>query len=141
MAIQDSLGLFHNAAIPTPIATTKLDNVVDLQTAARDVGIGNPIDLLIMITANVTSAGAPTVVFNIETGSSTALNTIVQSSASFLKAALVIGKIIPISFIPIGTAEKFLGVSVTVAVAALTGGSVVAVITSGPYQSNLLGAA
>jgi len=129
-------------------ATAISDNVIDTgvrgtpyDAAASlngDIGKGNFIPILVQATAAATAAGAATVTFTIETGSTTALGTVVATVGPVAKADLVAGYQIPIQVLPTEVTERYLGVRYTVATGPLTAGNFTAGITMG-NQTNVTG--
>jgi hypothetical protein len=99
--------------------------------AGRDIGIGGEMWFEVLVTAAVTSAGAPTVQFILGTDSVAALTNVAEttgvgvliSSASYLKATLVKGFIyrtqLPASLVY----QQYIGLDVYIGTTTLTAGT------------------
>ena len=130
-------------------ATANSTNVIDLGVAAtpyggkaalnRDVGKGSKIPLTVQVTEDfTTSAGMTALTIALETGSTTALNTIIASQ-TILIADLVAGKQINLDYVPNGIVERYLGLSYTPVTGDADGGAITAGISMG-NQTNVTGA-
>ena len=127
-------------------ATANSTNVIDLgvrgtpyDAAAAlhgDIGPGNKIPVLVQVTEDFNNATSITV--NIETGATTALNTVIASQVIPL-ADLVAGKQISIDVLPNGITERYLGISYTLIGTAPSTGKFTAGISMG-NQTNVTGA-
>lgn len=106
-------------------ATTNVDSKAN--TVISDLGRSD-VALFIEIVEAVLSAGAATVQFELVQADDAALTTnleVLCSTAALAKAALVIGKQIPLD-IPVGITRRYIGLRYTVAVATTTAGKVTA---------------
>lgn len=127
-------------------ATAISTNVIDLGEAGtpydavaplnQDIGKGNKIPLLIQVTEDFNNATSVTV--TVETGTTTALGTVVYSETISL-ADLVQGKQTCTEVVPNCTDERYLGVRYTVAGTAPTAGKFTSGISMG-NQTNVTGA-
>ena len=141
-AVLDSTLEFCDAeALNTGAAGTYLiGNVVDL-TAARDVGNGEPIYLVISVDTTATSGGAATVQFILASDAQAAVATDGSAtehwaSAAIAVATLVAGYQLVIALPPEGPAyEEFLGILQVTGTAAITAGKVNAYLTRVPPVS------
>ena len=141
--------LFSDDQAITLVAVTNSTNVIDLGVAATpfgaaaalndDVGKGAKIPLLVQVTTDFgTSAGATALIINIETGSTTALNTVVATQ-TILIADLVAGKQLAFDVLPQDITERYLGISYAAVTGAFDAGNITAGITMG-NQTNVTGA-
>ena len=107
-------------------------------TARKDVGRGNPPELLVQITETVTSAGAATVQVQLITSASANLGTptVIQSTAAIALATLVAGYQFRLA-IPPGIAQRYLGVQYIIGVADTTAGKVTAGIVEGKQTTTV----
>lgn len=130
-------------------ATANSENVIDTGVAGtpygaaaalnKDIGKGAKIPLLVQITEDfTTSASMSALIIALETGSTTALNTIIASQ-TILIADLVAGKQINLDFLPNGIVERYLGLSYTPVTGDADGGAITAGICMG-VQTNVTGA-
>lgn len=101
-----------------------------------DLGKGNSIPLLAQVTADFNTLTSLTIA--IETGSTTALGTVIESFSVPL-ADLVAGYQIPECDVPKGTVERYLGFRYTVVGTNPTTGAITAGINMGS-QTNVTGA-
>lgn len=112
-------------------------NVIDLGTVGTiplggspiyDIGRGEPVEVIVQITADVTSAGSATVQFKLVSSAAADLSTptVHYDSGAIAKATLVAGYYVPIRVIPQGVALRYLGLIYTVATATTTAGTVTA---------------
>ena len=105
----------------------------------QDIGKGAKVPILVQVTEDfTTSAGATALIIALETGSTSALNTIVLSQ-TILIADLVAGKQISFDVLPNDITEQYLGLSYTPVTGDFDGGSITAGITMG-NQTNVTGA-
>ncbi len=140
--ILDSKGEFSDAQDLTNVATSATvnsTNVVDLGSATPgDIAHGEPVYLVITVPVAFTSAGAPTIQFALVSDSTADLATSPTThflSPAFLKADLAAGTILVYQLPQEPPAyERYLGVQITHAVAALTAGTINAFITKDPVR-------
>ncbi len=86
----DKLNTFGtDQAVTTTAAST---DIIDLG-AARDMGNGEPLELVILVTETVTASGAATVTFTLETDDNAGFSStfVLASSSAIGKAALTAG--------------------------------------------------
>ena len=117
----DKLNTFGtDQAVTTTAAST---DIVDLG-AARDMGNGEPLELVILVTQNVTAAGAATVTFALETDDTAGFSSpvVLASSGAIGKAALSAGTEVLRVKVPLD-AERYLRTNYTVATGPLTAGT------------------
>lgn len=130
-------------------ATANSTNVIDLGAPGtpygaaaalnQDIGKGAKIPLLAQVTEDfTTSAGATALIIQLETGSTTALNTAIAAQ-TILIADLIAGKQINLDYLPNGIIEQYLGFSYTPVTGDFDGGAITAGITMG-NQTNFTGA-
>ncbi len=130
-------------------ATANSTNVIDLGVAGtpydakaalnRDIGKGAKIPLLVQVTTDfATGAGMTALTIALETGATTALNTIIASQ-TILIADLVAGKQINLDYLPNGIVERYLGLSYTPVTGDANAGNITAGIVMG-VQTNVTGA-
>lgn len=110
-----------------------IGDVIDLG-AARDVGNGQDLYLVVQVDTAVTSAGAATVQFSLCSDAQAAIavdgtQTVHYQSAAIPKATLVAGYQAVTVKLPPGNYERYLGVVQTTGTAALTAGAVNAFLT------------
>ena len=127
-------------------ATAVSTNVIDLGVAGtpydavaplhQDIGKGNKVPVLIQVTEDFNNATSVEVA--IETGTTTALGTVVLSE-TILLADLIAGKQTCFEVLPNCLTERYLGVRYTVAGTAPSTGTFTAGITMG-NQTNITGA-
>ncbi|WP_422034739.1 Bbp16 family capsid cement protein [Reyranella sp.] len=116
----DKLNTFGtDQAVTTTAAST---DIVDLG-AARDMGNGEALELVILVTETVTAAGAATVTFTLETDDNAGFASafVLASSGAIAKAALTAGTEVLRVKVPLD-AERFLRTNYTVATGPLTAG-------------------
>jgi hypothetical protein len=130
-------------------ATANSTNVIDTGVAGtpygaaaalnKDIGKGAKIPLTVQVTEDfTTSAGMTALTIALETGATTALNTIIASQ-TILIADLVAGKQINLDYLPNGIVERYLGLSYTPVTGDADGGAITAGISMG-NQTNVTGA-
>lgn len=83
------------------------ENVVDLSVASRDIGAGR--QLYVVVIVDETFAGGTSLAIQLETGSTTALGTIISITDTFLQAVLTAGRAPIVIPIPPGIAEQYIG--------------------------------
>lgn len=106
-----------------------IGDVIDLGPQSRDIGLGEPLYLVIQVDTAVTSAGAATVSFVLASDAQAAIAvdgsaTVHYASAAIPKATLVAGYTAVVIPLPFGTYERYLGILQNVGTAALTAGKV-----------------
>ena len=91
--------------------------------ANRDVGIGEPMELVVLCTEDVAAAGAATVQFTLQTDDNEAFAspTVLAETPAISKAALVAGGDLLRIKLPMGV-ERYLRLAFTVATGPLTAG-------------------
>lgn len=117
----DKLNTFGtDQTVTTTAAST---DIVDLG-AARDMGNGEPLELVILVTQNVTAAGAATVTFALETDDTAGFSSpvVLANSGAIGKAALSAGTEVLRVKVPLD-AEHYLRTKYTVATGPLTAGT------------------
>lgn len=117
----DKLNTFGtDQAVTTTAAST---DIVDLG-AARDMGNGEPLELVILVTQSVTAAGAATVGFALETDDNAGFSSpiVLANSGAIGKAALTVGTEVLRAKVPLD-AERYLRINYTVATGPLTAGT------------------
>lgn len=125
MAIIDKLNMFSEAqAITTTAAST---NIIDLGVD-RDIGSGEPIELVIDVNTTFTAAGAATLTIDVETDNDSAFGsaTVLASTGALALAALTEGSQLLKIRVPM-TTERYLRLNHTVATGPMTAGA----LTSG----------
>lgn len=116
----DKLNTFGtDQAVTTTAAST---DIVDLG-AARDIGNGEPLELVILVTETVTAAGAATVTFTLETDDNAGFSStfVLASAGAMAKAVLTAGTEVLRVKVPLD-AERYLRTNYTVATGPLTAG-------------------
>ena len=131
------------------IATAVSTNIIDLglpgtpfDAAApvhQDVGKGNPIPILIQVTADFNTLTSLTVTLETDSTADLATAPVVLNSQVILLADLVAGKQTFMQYVPNGADQQFLGIRYTVTGTDPTLGNITAGITMG-NQTNLTGA-
>lgn len=125
-------------ALPTATGLSNVGDVIDLG-AARDLGNGEPLYLVIQVTTAVTSAGAATVSFTLASDASETIAT--DGSATTHTATAAIGKasliagytlVMPLPSDGSNAWERYVGVQSNVGTAALTAGAINAFLTTTP---------
>ena len=136
MIIDERLEFCDATTLTTGTGTSLQGDVIDIDSE-RNIGMGQPLYLIIQMTTAVTSSGSATVDFHLVSDSVAAIatdgtETKHMSTGPVAKADLVAGKrfVMPI---PMGKAyEQFVGVQITTAAAALTAGAMDAFLTYDP---------
>lgn len=116
----DKLNTFGtDQTVTTTAAST---DIIDLG-AARDMGNGEPLELVILVTETVTASGAATVTFTLETDDNAGFSStfVLASSSAIGKAALTAGTEVLRVKVPLD-AERYLRTNYTVATGPLTAG-------------------
>lgn len=121
----------------TAISTNVIDLTQGVTSPATltliDIGTGEDVYLVIQVDVALTSAGATTCTFTLESDSTADLATsptVHYTSAAIPKATLVAGYEVLKLKLPAGSYERYLGVRYTVATGPFTGGSVSAFLTN-----------
>lgn len=134
--ILDNFNEFADATALSTSATGRalVGDVIDLGSASRDIGNGEPLYLVIQVDTAVTSDGSATVAFELASDAQAAIATdgtatVHYATASIAKATLVAGYTAAVVALPHGTYERYLGVLQNVGTAALTAGKVNAFLT------------
>ena len=123
----DKLNTFGtDQAVTTTAPST---DIIDLG-AARDMGNGEPLELVILVTETVTATGAATVTFTLETDDNAGFSStvVLASSGAMAKAALTTGTEVLRVKVPLD-AERFLRTNYTVATGPLMAGKFTAFLT------------
>ena len=118
--LYDKLNTFGtDQAVTTTAAST---DIIDFG-AVRDVGNGEPLELVILCTETVTASGAATVTFTLETDDNAGFSSTLAlaSSGAIGKAALTAGTEVLRVKVPLD-AERYLRTNYTVATGPLTAG-------------------
>ena len=116
----DKLNTFGtDQAVTTTAPST---DVIDLG-AVRDVGNGEPLELVILVTESVTASGSATVTFDLETDDNSGFSSaaVLASSGAIGKAALTAGTEVLRITVPLNV-ERYLRINYTVATGPLTAG-------------------
>lgn len=126
MIIDKSLMLSAAQAVTATAAST---NYIDLG-AARDIGNGQGLELIVNCDTAALSTGSSTVTFALQSDDNTSFSspTTVATSAAIAKASLTAATVVWRAPIPKFTAERYLRLYYTVAVADLTAGAFTAFI-------------
>lgn len=136
--IMDSRNEFADAtSIAVSTGTSLIGNVMDLGGTSQDIGNGEDMHLVINVGTAVTSSGAATVKFHLVSDAQAALATdgsatYHYSSGAIAKATLVAGYQVVVVDLPVSTYERYLGVLVEVATAAVSAGTMNAYLTKDP---------
>lgn len=109
-------------------ATASSTNSIDTQTALRNLGSGEEIDLVVTTTTTATAAGAATVTFSLDDSSDNSSFTQQFLSAAIAKASLVAG-FEPFRMVLPRTLQRYIQVTYTVATGPLTAGNFSAYLT------------
>ena len=116
----DKLNTFGtDQAVTTTAAST---DIIDFG-AVRDVGNGEPLELVILVSETVTASGAATVTFTLETDDNAGFSStfVLASSGAIGKAALTAGTEVLRVKVPLDV-ERYLRTNYTVATGPLTAG-------------------
>jgi len=135
MIIDERLEISDAGTLATATGRALHGDVIDLGDPAGDLGTGEPLYLVIVVSTAVTSAGAATVTFEVVSDAAAAIATDGSATSHAVteaigKATLVAGysRVIPLP--PMQNAERYLGLISNVGTAALTAGAIDAFITS-----------
>ena len=138
MILDELLEFVDATAIATATGAALAGDVVDLGAEPQDFGHGRGMYWVIQITTAVTSGGAATVQFKLGSDAAAAITpatmTVHVDSGAIAKATLAAGytRVYPM---PLGVGnvyERYLGVTTTVATAALTAGAFNSFLTYDP---------
>ena len=104
-------------------ASARSTDIIDLGANPRDIGNGEPLELVILCTETVTSGGSSTVTFTLETDDNSGFSSaaVLASSGAIAKASLTAGTEVLRVKVPLNV-ERYLSVNYTVATADLTAG-------------------
>ena len=119
MYVDNNLVMSDAQAVTVTAASTKS---IDTQTALRDIGSGEPIELFVSVGAQVTAAGAATVVFALQDSADNSTFADVVSTPAIGKATLAPGYEALRIRLPSGL-RRYIQVNYTVATGPLTGGT------------------
>ena len=121
--ILDDFNIMSDDQEETTVDTHVSDQTIDLSAAKRG-GRGNPVRIRVRVRDAVTSDGAATVQFKIETCAESTFSSATElyDSGAIGKATLVAGYMVFDGYVP-GTVLRYLRVTYTIADAALTAGS------------------
>lgn len=143
MAILDKLNEFGDAFDITESAGTyNLTNQIDTGSVVRDLGIGEPLFLVISAASDIKAGSAGTLAFKLVSDASASIATDGTASVHFASGSFVTGT----TAIPAGTIfacvalphagatayERYLGVQAVIGTAAITEGTVDAYLTNVP---------
>jgi hypothetical protein len=111
-------------------ATAASTDIVDLG-AVRDIGNGEPLELVILCTQTVTAAGAATVTFTFETDDNSGFSSAatLAATAAIGKASLTAGTEVLRVKVPLAV-ERYLRMNYTVATGPLTAGTFTAFLAA-----------
>jgi hypothetical protein len=116
----DKLNTFGtDQAVTTTAPST---DIIDLG-AVRDIGNGEPLELVILVTESVTASGSATVTFTFETDDNSGFSSavVLAGTSAIGKAALTAGTEVLRIKVPLDV-ERYLRVNYTVATGPLTAG-------------------
>tara|TARA_B100001013_G_C24619421_1_gene446590 strand:- start:1505 stop:1948 length:444 start_codon:yes stop_codon:yes gene_type:complete len=136
MIIDDRLEFCDNVTLTTGTGTSLQGDVVNIESS-RDIGMGQPLYLVIQLTAAVTSGGAATVNFRLASDAAAAIatdgtETDHMSTGAIGKADLTLGKRFVLPLAMGNSYEQYVGLLITTATAALTAGAIDAFVTVDP---------
>jgi hypothetical protein len=116
----DKLNTFGTEQAVT--ATAASTDIIDLG-AVRDIGNGEPLELVILCTETATASGSATVTFDLETDDNSGFSSavVLASSGAIGKAALTAGTEVLRVKVPLNV-ERYLRINYTVATGPLTAG-------------------
>lgn len=121
------------AVTGTAAATAVLGDVIDLGATSRDIGNGEPLYLVIQVDTTVqATGGAANVTFKLVSDSVDSLDsspTTHFATAAIAKGTLVAGYVVAAVALPMGTYERYLGVTFTPDTNNTTAGKVNAFLT------------
>ena len=110
-------------------ATAASTDIIDLGVV-RDIGNGEPLELVILCTESATASGSATVTFTFETDDNSGFSSaaVLAGTSAIGKAALTAGTEVLRVKLPLGV-ERYLRVNYTVATGPLTAGKFTAFLT------------
>lgn len=144
MILDERLEFAAATSVAAAAGTAVLGDVIDLGATARDIGIGEPLWLVIQSTTEIITGGAAgTILFSVVSdalatlGAATVANcTLHASSGSLVTGAaganddkLNVGGVILAIRLPAGTYERYLGILTTIGTTTVTAGAVNAFLT------------
>lgn len=138
--IMDKLAEFCDATALSTVGTglAAIGNNIDLSTAARNIGQGQQLYLVITVDTAVTSGGSATVEFQVvsdaqDPPAADGTETVHLKTPAFPKATLVQGYKAVFPLPQLGNAfERYFGIEQNVGTAALTAGKINAFLTMDP---------
>jgi hypothetical protein len=137
--ILDKLTTFCSAtALNTGAAGTYLlGDVIDLKASGLNLGVGDPLWLVIQVTTAATSAGSATATFKLASDAQAAIATDGSASVHIVSdtiavANLTAGKAVLAVALPRGRYERYLGLLQVTGTAAFTAGAINAFLTFDP---------
>ena len=134
--ILDTQEVLSTAQAFTATGDTVSTNVIDTG-AAHDEGPGEEASLVVNCTQSVTSAGAPTVQFVLQTSPDNSAWADLAMSNAFLKAALLINTTVWVMRLPVGM-KRYYRLVYRVAVTTLTAGAFSAFVVKDPQVQQYL---
>jgi hypothetical protein len=134
--IIDSLSQFSDAQVVTALGDTASTNVIDTLVDS-DEGIGEGVHVLFAVPQAVTSAGAATVQFVIQTSTDNATFADIGMTEAIPKASLVAGYSKPVR-LPVGC-RRYIRVAYRVGTATLTTGAFTSAIVKDIQMSKVYG--
>lgn len=140
----DNLNTFCNGtSVAGDAGTALLGNVIDLQQAGRNLGVGETMRLLVRVTTEVITGGtAGTILFKLVSDAQEAIAvdgsatvhltsaTLVTDDAAANSAALNAGGTIFDVELPSGTYERYLGIIATIGTTTVTAGAIDAMLVA-----------
>lgn len=133
MVLDKFVQFADNRGLNTAVGTNVVGDVVDTTSTKADIGTGEPVYFVLQVSTDVTSAGAATVSFTLESSISVSLvhttNLVHVATKTYSPDELKAGNVLFAGPIPSGVVRRYLGVRSTVAAAALTGGRISAFLT------------
>jgi hypothetical protein len=129
MAISDALNMFSDSQAVT--ATANATGVIDLREN-RDIGAGEPVDIVFSVTTAFTAGGSATLTIQIVYSAATNLGTPTEifNSGAIAVATLVAGYRLAVK-IARATPLRYLGVIYTVATGPMLTGAIEAYVSGG----------
>lgn len=133
----DRQNLFSAAQAITSTGDTASTDIIDLGST-RDVGVGGPLEVIVVIDTTFTSGGAGTLDIKLQTDTSSGFGSAVTlaSTGATALASLTAGAAIARFKVPRGTL-RYLRLVYTVATAAMTAGAVTAGISIGRQDTTV----
>ncbi len=147
MIFSDQLKFSTNQDLSQVAGTYASTNIIDTgapgtvygaaAALGRDVGKGNPVNVLAQVTQTFASAGAATLQFKIETADNAAFTTnkqVLAESRAYALAELVAGKQFEVQYLP-NNCRRYIRISYVIGTATTTAGTCTAGIVLG-VQTN-----